>query len=67
MSYYTNVEFTFADEPPDFGAVLDRARQYLESRGDGTSTCISCSNNCVVPSKRRRVTSRGSGPTISRG
>ena len=34
MSYYTNVEFTFADEPPDFGAVLDRARLYLESRRD---------------------------------
>jgi len=34
MSYYTNVEFTFADEPPDFGAVLDRARLYLEGRRD---------------------------------
>ena len=34
MSYYTEVEFTFSDEPPDFEAVLDRARSYLESRGD---------------------------------
>ena len=34
MSYYTNVEITFADEPPDFGAVIDRARTYLESQGD---------------------------------
>src|SRR5437868_14389979 len=31
MSYYTHIEFTFADEPPDFEAVLDRARSYLES------------------------------------
>jgi hypothetical protein len=34
MSYYTDIEFTFADEPPDFEAVLDRARSYLESQGD---------------------------------
>jgi hypothetical protein len=34
MSYYTDIEFTFADEPPDFEAVLDRARTYLESRGE---------------------------------
>jgi hypothetical protein len=34
MSYYSNVAFTFSDEPPDFEAVLDRARTYLESRGD---------------------------------
>jgi hypothetical protein len=34
MSYYTTVEFTFADEPPDLEAVLDRARPYLESRRD---------------------------------
>ena len=32
MSYYTDVEFTFADEPPDFEAVLGRARSYLESQ-----------------------------------
>ena len=34
MSYNTDVEITFADDPPDFGAVLDRARAYLEPRGD---------------------------------
>jgi hypothetical protein len=33
MSYFTNIEFTFADNPPDFEAVLNRARSYLESRG----------------------------------
>jgi hypothetical protein len=32
MSYYTEVEFTFADERPDFEAVLGRARSYLESQ-----------------------------------
>ncbi|HWE35080.1 MAG TPA: hypothetical protein VG406_00800 [Isosphaeraceae bacterium] len=32
MSYYTNVEFTFSDDPPDFEAVLSRARSYLEAR-----------------------------------
>jgi hypothetical protein len=32
MSYYTNIEFTFSDKPPEFRAVLDRARLYLESR-----------------------------------
>ena len=26
MSYYTDVEFTFEDEQPDFEAVLSRAR-----------------------------------------
>jgi hypothetical protein len=34
MSYYTDIEFTFSDEPPDFEAVLDRAGSYLESRRD---------------------------------
>ena len=34
MSYYTNVEITFADDPPDFGAIIDCARSYLESLGD---------------------------------
>jgi hypothetical protein len=34
MSYFTDIEFTFADDPPDFEAVLDRGRSYLESRGD---------------------------------
>jgi hypothetical protein len=34
MSYFTDIEFTFSDEPPAFEAVLDRARLYLESRGD---------------------------------
>lgn len=32
MSYYTAIEFTFADERPDFEAVLGRARSYLESQ-----------------------------------
>ena len=32
MSYYTEVEFTFADERPDIEAVLGRARSYLESQ-----------------------------------
>lgn len=34
MSYYTNIEITFADDPPDFEAVIDRARSYLECQGD---------------------------------
>jgi hypothetical protein len=34
MSYYTDVEFTFSDERPNFKAVLDRARSYLESKRD---------------------------------
>ena len=34
MSYYTNVEFTFGDETPDLGAVLERARLYVESHRD---------------------------------
>jgi hypothetical protein len=34
MSYYTNIEFTFSDEPPDVEVVLERARSYLESRRD---------------------------------
>jgi hypothetical protein len=34
MSYFTKVEITFDDEPPDFEAVLDRARSFLESQGD---------------------------------
>jgi hypothetical protein len=34
MSYYTNIEFTFSDEPPESRAVLDRARLYLESQRD---------------------------------
>jgi hypothetical protein len=33
MSYYTEIEFTFADEGPDFEAVLSRARSYLEAQG----------------------------------
>jgi hypothetical protein len=33
MSYYTAIEFTLSDEPPDLEAVLGRARAYLESRG----------------------------------
>jgi hypothetical protein len=32
MSYYTEVKFAFADERPDFEAVLGRARSYLESQ-----------------------------------
>jgi hypothetical protein len=34
MSYYTDVEFTFSDEHPDFETVLGRARSYLELHGD---------------------------------
>jgi hypothetical protein len=34
MSYYTKVEFTFADKPPDFELDLGRARSYLEAQGD---------------------------------
>jgi hypothetical protein len=34
MSYYTNVEIGFADDPPDLEAVIGRARSYLESHGD---------------------------------
>jgi hypothetical protein len=34
MSYYTDIEFTFSDERPDFEAILNRARSYLESQGD---------------------------------
>jgi hypothetical protein len=34
MSYYTSIEFTFSDEQPDFDDIIDRARSYLESRGD---------------------------------
>jgi hypothetical protein len=34
MSYYTDIEFTFADDPPDFEGVLERARLYLEARRD---------------------------------
>ncbi|MFO0959544.1 MAG: hypothetical protein U0800_19270 [Isosphaeraceae bacterium] len=34
MSYYTTVEITFADDPPDFEAAIDRARSYLQSQGD---------------------------------
>ncbi len=38
MSCYSNVEFTFADKPPDFKAVLERARQYLETQKDKYSS-----------------------------
>lgn len=34
MSYYTGLEFTFANGPPDFRAVLERAQSYLESHRD---------------------------------
>jgi hypothetical protein len=33
MSYDTEIEFTFADEGPDFEAILVRARSYLEAQG----------------------------------
>jgi hypothetical protein len=33
MSYYTEIEFKFADEGPDFEAVLSRARSSLEAQG----------------------------------
>jgi hypothetical protein len=34
MSYYTDVEFTFSDEPPDVELVLGRAQSYLEAQGE---------------------------------
>jgi hypothetical protein len=33
MSYYTNVEFQFSDEPPPFNEVEECARAHLESIG----------------------------------
>ncbi len=32
MSDYTNIEFTYSEEPPDFGVVLDRVRSFLVVR-----------------------------------
>ena len=31
MSYYSSVEFTFAETPPDFKAIILRAQPYLEA------------------------------------
>lgn len=67
MSYYTDIEFTFSDERPDFEAVLDRRDRTWSPRRTGIPTSSSSWTNCVMLSKRRRATSRDCGPMTSKG
>ena len=67
MSYYTDIEFTFSDERPDFDAVLERARSYLESRKDTYPDVQFVLDQLRHALEEEKGDFRDCGPMISKG